>query len=256
MKINPLNAAMTAASLALTIGIPLHAAEPAYIAAALTDPARPAEQVGHDAARKPGEIIAFAGLKPGDRVGDFIPESGYFTRIFARVVGPAGRVYAYAPTEEILNCDPQESAGGIALAHDRAYSNVTVELGPVDDFTAPEALDMVWTSDNFHDLYDPFMGPAHIERVTAAVWRALKPGGVFLVVDHVAEAGSGVRDTNTLHRVDPLVIKRAVESAGFVLEAESDILRNAADTHTLRVFDPAIRGRTDQVVLRFRKPTS
>jgi predicted methyltransferase len=251
MKINLL---IAAASLAVTIVVPAHAAEPAYVAAALSDPARPAQQAGLDAARKPGELIAFAGLKPGDRVGDFIPESGYFTRIFARVVGPAGRVYAYTPTEEILNCDPQETAGAIALAHDHAYSNVTVELGPVDDFTAPEALDMVWTSDNFHDLYDPFMGPPHIERVTAAAWRALKPGGVFLVVDHVAQAGSGVRDTNTLHRIDPEVIRRAVESAGFVLEAESDILRNPADNHALRVFDPAIRGRTDQVVLRFRKP--
>ena len=91
-------------------------------------------------------------------------------------------------------------------------------------------------------------------RVTAAIFRALKPGGVFIVIDHVAEAGSGLRDTDTLHRIDPAAIRRAVTEAGFVLEAESDALRNPDDTHRPRVFDPAIRGKTDQIVYKFMKP--
>jgi predicted methyltransferase len=251
MKISLLGAA---ASLALVLAASASAQTPAFIAAAVADSARPADQAQHDATRKPADVIAFSGMKPGDRVGDYIPESGYFTRLFARVVGPQGRVYAWIPSEEILNCDPEETAAGIALAHDDAYTNIHVAIGSVNDFAAPEPLDVVWTSDNFHDLYDPFMGPADIGRVTASIWRALKPGGVFMVIDHVADAGSGTRDTNTLHRVDPAVIKTAVEKAGFVLEAQSDVLRNPADTHALRVFNPVIRGRTDQVVLRFRKP--
>jgi predicted methyltransferase len=126
--------------------------------------------------------------------------------------------------------------------------------GPVDRFRAPEALDLVWTSQNFHDLYDSFMGPASVPQVTRAIFAALKPGGVLLIVDHAAQAGSGVRDTETLHRIDPKAIIRAVEGAGFRLETRSDLLRNPADNHQLRVFDPAIRGRTDQVILKFRKP--
>jgi predicted methyltransferase len=229
-------------------------AAPAAISAALADPLRPADQVARDAMRKPADVIAFAGLKPGDRVGDFMPASGYFTRIFSRVVGQKGHVYAYVPSEEIRNCSPGETAGGLALAHDPNYPNVNVSVGPVNSYAAPEALDMIWTAQNYHDLYDPFMGPADLVKFDAAAFRALKHGGVFLVIDHVAEAGSGTRDTNTLHRIDPAIIERDVEGAGFALIAESDLLRNPADTHMLRVFDPQIRGKTDQVVLKFVKP--
>ena len=113
---------------------------------------------------------------------------------------------------------------------------------------------MVWTAQNYHDLYDKFMGPADIARVNSRIYTALKPGGVFIVIDHVAQAGSGTRDTATLHRIDPDTIVKTVEAAGFRLESESTLLRNPADDHRARVFDPAIRGRTDQVVLKFRKP--
>ena len=229
-------------------------AVPAYIANAVADPARPADQVARDANRKPGEAIAFAGLKPGDRVGDFMPGSGYFTRIFSRVVGPGGHVYAYIPQEEIDNCPPGEVAGSRALIDDRNYTNVTVTTGPVNGYGAPEKLDMVWTAQNYHDLHDAFMGPANLAVLDARIFHLLKRGGVFLVIDHVAEPGSGVRDTDTLHRIDPAVIVKEVEAAGFKLVAQSDMLRNPADTHTLFVFDPRIRGRTDQVVLKFVRP--
>src|SRR5579864_3888913 len=202
---------------ALVANAPAAAAPADLIAAALADASRPADQVARDPQRKPAEVIAFAGLKPGDKVGDFMFANAYFTRIFSRAVGPQGHVYAYAPTEEILNCDPSETAGGIALAHDPAYANVTVSLGSANDFSAPEPLDLVWTSDNFHDLFDPFMGPAKMDRLLASIYGSLKPGGVFLVIDHVAEPGSGLRDTDTLHRIDPAAIKATVTKAGFQL---------------------------------------
>ena len=227
---------------------------PTDIAAAISDSARPATQVARDPYRKPAEVLAFAGLKYGDRIGDFMPGGGYFTRIFSRVVGPNGRVYAFIPVEEMANCAAEETLGAHEAAADPHYSNIALNVAPVDDYAAPEPLDMVWTAQNYHDLYDKFMGPADIARVNAHIYAALKPGGVFLVIDHAAQKGSGARDTATLHRIDPAVIIKAVEAAGFRLEAESDVLRNPADDHHLRVFDPAIRGRTDQVVLKFRKP--
>ena len=113
---------------------------------------------------------------------------------------------------------------------------------------------MVWTSQNYHDLHDPFMGPADIDAFNGNVFNALKPGGIYLVIDHVAAPGSGLRDTNTLHRIDPAAIIREVGAAGFKLVAQSDVLRNSSDTHALRVFDPQIRGQTDQIVLKFKKP--
>jgi predicted methyltransferase len=226
------------------------------VAAAVADPARPTDQVAWDARRKPVEALRFAGVEPGARVADFMSGSGYFTRIFSRVVGKQGHVYAFLPTEQLKNCSPEETAGTKALAHDGRYNNVTVLRASVNRFEVPEQLDLVWTSLNFHDLFDPFMGPADVPVVMKSIFSALKPGGVLLVIDHVAAAGSEVRDTNTLHRIDPQVIVAQAEASGFRLEAQSDLLRNPRDTHTLAVFDATIRGRTDQVVLKFRKPAA
>jgi predicted methyltransferase len=113
---------------------------------------------------------------------------------------------------------------------------------------------MVWTTQNYHDLHDKAFGPADIPAFNKAVFDALKPGGVFFVVDHVAPAGDGIKDTETLHRIDPVAAKSEIEAAGFVLEAQSDMLRNPDDNHTLRIFDPVIRGKTDKFVFKFRKP--
>ena len=227
----------------------------AALAQALADPARPAEEVALDPLRKPAELLAFAGLKPGDRVADFMSGNGYFTRIFSRVVGPAGRVYAFLPAQQLANCSPRETLGTRALEHDTRYPNVQVLIDAADRFTAPEPLDVVWMSLGYHDLHDSFMKPLDVAALNSAVYRALKPGGVYLIVDHVAAAGSGLRDTETLHRIDPESLRAEVTAAGFVLEAQSAVLRNGADSHTLKVFDPAIRHRTDQLVFRFRKPS-
>lgn len=227
---------------------------PEYIIRAIADTARPVEQIKLDAWRKPAAVIEFSGLKPGDRVADFMPGNAYFTRMFSRIVGSTGHVYAFLPTQELANCAPDETEGTRVLQRDGRYNNITVLIDAADRFAAPESLDMVWTAQNYHDLYDSFMKPTDVTAFNRAVFRALKPGGVFLVIDHVAAAGSGLRDTETLHRIDPEAIRTAVTAAGFVLETQSDVLRNPEDAHALKVFDPAIRHRTDQIVYKFRKP--
>jgi predicted methyltransferase len=241
-------AAVTLARAAANPGIP------DYVAAAIADPDRPAQQVELDRWRKPAEVIAFADLRPGDRIADFMPGNGYFTRIFSRIVGAKGRVYAFIPAQELDNCAPEETAGTKALEGDRRYGNVQVIIDAADRFEVPERLDMVWTAQNYHDLHDKFMAPTDIARFNAAIFRALKPGGVFVVIDHAAAPGSGLRDTESLHRIEPGAVVSEVTAAGFRLEAESNVLRNPDDPHLLAVFDSAIRHRTDQVVLKFRKP--
>jgi predicted methyltransferase len=224
------------------------------IAAAIADPRRPTEQVRLDGNRKPALVIAFAGLHSGDQVADFMPGNAYFTRLLSDVVGPRGRVFAFIPAEEVASCPPDEIAGTRGVGRDPSYANVTVLDAPLAKFSVTEKLDMIWTAQNYHDLHDAFLGPPDVSALNKLFFDALKPGGVFLVIDHVAEAGSGLRDTETLHRIDPRRLRIEIEAAGFVLEAHSDVLRNPGDDHTRTVFDPAIRGRTDQVVYRFRKP--
>lgn len=225
---------------------------PAYIRSALQDPAR-SQDAQADARRHPGELVAFAQVKPGDTVVDLIPGSGYWTRVFSQVVGPHGHVYMVWPNEYVKD-DPDDYALTQALAKDPHYANVTLLTEPAARFSVPVKVDVVWTSQNYHDYPDKFMGSVDPGVLDRAVFKALKPGGVFVVVDHVAEAGSGMRDTDTLHRIDPRIVRAQVTAAGFRFAGESSVLRNPADNHTLKVFDPAIRGRTDQFSFLFRKP--
>ncbi|TAK99800.1 MAG: methyltransferase [Rhodospirillaceae bacterium] len=238
-----------------SIGTPACANDkiPRAIMAAVADSGRPDADRQRDEHRKPAEVVAFAGLKRGDKIADLIPGGGYFTRIFSKVVGKHGHVYAVVPSE-ILQFRATAAVGIKAIAADKAYGNTSVILTPIAEFKAPAPLDMVWTSDNYHDLKIAFMGPADTVALDKAIFEALKPGGIFLVLDHVAAPGSGARDAATLHRIDPDLVKTEVTAAGFVLEAESDVLRNPQDDHTAKVFDTAIEGKTDQFVFRFRKP--
>lgn len=223
------------------------------IAAALADSRRPQAEVARDPLRHPAELIRFAGIKPGDRVADYFPGGGYYDRILSTVVGPKGRIYGFIPAEMARNCDPSEFAGARKVATE-GWGNVEIVQQPLASFHPPKQLDVVWSSQNFHDLYDSFMDHADVGKAMRAVYRSLKPGGLFVVVDHVAETGSGLRDTETLHRIDPAAILRQVEAVGFRYEGKSEVLRNPADDHRLKVFDPRIRGRTDQVAFKFRKP--
>lgn len=224
---------------------------PANITAALASPARPAEESARDAARRPGEILAFAGVKPGDTVVDFIMGGGYFTRILSGAVGPSGTVYAYQPAEFIRF---QAKYGESLKAVSAALPNAKPLDGSVIALDLPDNLDMVITVQNYHDLHLKPFPTATAATVNAEVFKSLKPGGVFLIVDHAAASGAGLAVADTLHRIDLADVRAEVEAAGFKLEAESPILRDAADPHTANVFDPVIRGKTDQFILKFRKP--
>lgn len=225
---------------------------PSAVAAALADPGRIMHRAA-DGRRHPGEILAFAGVSAGDKVLDLIPGDGYWTRIFSHIVGPGGRVYAVWPVNYA-----RVAQGNVQtlreIAASPAYANVRVTVQPSTILTAPEPLDLVFTSQNYHDYPDEFMGRTDPGQLNRAVFAMLRPGGTWFIVDHSARPGSGLGDTERLHRIDPAEVRRQVEAAGFVYEGESRILANPADDRSLPVFDPAVRGRTDQFVMRFRKP--
>ena len=227
---------------------------PKYISAAVADTARPEADRHADADRKPEESVAFAGVKPGQQVVDLLPGGGYFTRIFSAVVGPKGHVYAVPPPKR-PNAPPgapDPAARAQAIAADPHYSNVSVVETPFTEMKFPEPVDLIWTSRNYHDFHN--VPHLDVSAVDKAIFNALKPGGVFIVLDHAAEKGSGFRDTSTLHRVDPEAVKKEVEAAGFKFEGQSEVLRNANDPHTEKVFDASVKGKTDQFILKFRKP--
>jgi predicted methyltransferase len=226
------------------------AAVPAYITAAIADSARPDADRERDAQRKPAETLAFAGVKPGDQVLEIAPGKGYYTRLLSAVVGPKGKVTVYLigpPPKPGTPSPPVQ-----AIAADPHYSNVTVIMQRLTEAKPSAAFDLVWTTQNYHDLHN--VPDLSMLAVNNAIFNALKPGGVYFVLDHAAEAGSGARDTNTLHRIDEQTVKNEVTSAGFKLAGESNILRNPADPHTGKVFEGPIQGHTDQFLLKFKKP--
>jgi predicted methyltransferase len=233
---------------------PARAKAPDAIAAAVADANRPEADKERDANRKPAETLEFAGVKPGDQVAELLPGSGYFTRLFSKIVGPKGHVYALvpAPSPDSPPDTPDFAARVKAIASDPNYSNVSVIVEPFTQLKAPVPVDLVWTSQNYHDLHN-FPG-LDVTVFNQLIFDALKPGGTYLILDHEAEPGSGTRDTATLHRVDVATVKKEVLAAGFALVASSDLLRQPADQHTVKVFDPSIRGKTDQFLLKFRKP--
>ncbi len=245
-----LTAALVSVSLARTVAVP------PYIEAAVADKARPEADTQRDADRKPGETLAFAGIKPGEQVAELAPGAGYFTRLLSAVVGPNGKVYALVgPKRPDAPADAPEPAARLApITSDPHYANVAVTTVSLrtTPITLPQNVDVVWTSQNYHDFHN--VKELNVVDLDKAVFSALKPGGIYIVLDHAAEAGSGFRDTSTLHRIDEDAVKQEVESAGFKFVGESGVLRNKADSHTEKVFDGAIRGHTDQFILKFQKP--
>jgi len=212
--------------------------------AILADPIRPEADRVRDADRKPAELVAFAGVEPGDKVAELAPGGGYFTRVLSGVVGPEGRIYAMAGR-------PSPALQELAAAR----PNVTVTVAEPGTIPAPEPFDIVWTTLNYHDFKNVKAGAGDgAAAINAAAFRALKPGGLYLIVDHDTAAGAGASQTSTLHRIEGALVRREVESAGFRLDAESDLLRHPADDHSVKVQETGIRGKTDQFVLRFRKP--
>jgi len=231
----------------------LAAAPSPVIAAAVADSARPEADRARDADRRPAELTALVGIHPGSKVAEMLPGGGYFTRIFSKVAGAQGVVYAWVPLPP-----PNAAPGGRDLAAplralaESGYPNVKVAaLDPAAPL--PEQVDVVWTSLNYHDLHN--RPNADLAETNRMALNALKPGGLYVVIDHAAEKGSGARDTSTLHRIDPELVRKEVTSVGFEVASESTLLQHADDTHKLPSREVP-RGKTDQFVFVFRKPRS
>ena len=242
--------------LALPASLPAIAGDevPQYLLAAVADTGRPAADTQRDAERKPGESMAFAGVKPKSVVIELMPGGGYYTRLLSKAVGPEGRVYAVvpAPRPDAPPDSPDRSLPIKALAADAGYRNITVLVQPIRALELPSKADLAWTSNNYHDVHN--VQGIDVLAFNKSVFSALKPGGIYLVIDHAAATDAPADVTSTLHRIRQDTVIPEVSAAGFVLDGQSGVLHNSGDSHELKVFDPAIKGKTDQFMLKFRKP--
>jgi len=235
--------------LAAAIGGAALADTPAYVAKAVADPSRPKDDTATDASRDPADTLAFAGVKPGMVVGELFPGGGYFSRMISDIVGPTGRIYGI------------ENAGwkgaGEAdkkMAAEPGRGNISIAVLPFGQTTFPEKLDLFWITQNYHDLKIAKYGVVDTEEFDRRVLAALKPGGVYFILDHQANPGETTEDIARLHRIEKSVVIREVTAAGFKLVAEGDFLHRPADDHTKTIFDPQVQGKTDQYALKFVKP--
>jgi predicted methyltransferase len=232
-------------------------AVPADVSTAVSAPGRPADAVALDAGRHPVEILRFMGLRQGDRAVDLFTDNGYYGEIMARAVGPRGSVLGWNPREFTGN----DTAQAQAAVHSRS-ANYAVIVTPAQAMALPaRAFDFAMLHLNYHDTYLDFRSRSgvvfHMEppQFLATVFQSLKPGGTIAVIDHVANPGGDTREVvRAVHRIDPATLRADFERAGFVFDGELPLLRNAGDDHTKGVFDPAIRGHTDRIVYRFRRP--
>ena len=199
------------------------------------------------------ELIRFARTDAGSTVIDVWPGSGDWTRLFSDIVGPEGRVYGFVPAE--LAHFKSDPVGRMrALAAEPGRENV--EVISADLVALPESsrpLDVVWLHLFYHDFHTPLLQTrgATAAAFNQAVYERLKPGGLYVIVDHVAAAGTGTSHAESLHRIEPAAVRKEVEAAGFVLDAESTVLANKVDQHSIKVFDPSIKGETDRFAYRF-----
>ncbi len=218
---------------------------PDYIKAAIADPTRPAEQRARDVNRKPAELLALSHIKPGDKVVEFASFGQYMTPMLCDIVGPKGKVYMFdLPYTE-------KRAGEASRKFVAAHPNAQYQLVNYNDIQLPQHLDVIYMVMYYHDLS---INHIDVAKLNEKIFKALKPGGVYFIVDHNAAPGSGRRDTNKLHRIDPATIESEVKAAGFRLIVESNLLARPSDDHTQIVFAPGLRGLTDQTVFTFEKP--
>lgn len=250
-------AALTGATLSLSVvSLPAHAKATAPdFAAAVAEKGRPADAVALDESRKPAEVLAFLGLKSGDKAADIMTGSGYWAEIMADAVGKKGKVTAFEPSQ--FYSSPEEMKVWDALGKRRPDINFL--RYPFEAFSAkPDSFDFTIINLSYHDLYwesekykIPRTDPAAFVKT---LYAATTPGGIVGIIDHAGLPGDTRQTVDKLHRIDPAQVKADFTAAGFVLEAESPVLANPADDHSKLVFDPAIRGKTDRFVYRFRKP--
>jgi predicted methyltransferase len=230
-----------------------HAEMAAPYAKAVAAKGRSADFLALDASRKPADVLAFMQLKPGMHTLDLLAGSGYYADLMARIVGPKGSVVAFSPATYM---EGKSKAALEALA--KRHKNLRYSGDMRALMSATNSVDFVMLHLNYHDFY--FESVAYKiprtdpNQVLAGLFNAVKPGGIVAVVDHVGPAGDTRAIVDKLHRIDPETVKADFLRAGFVLEAQSDILKVATDDHTTNVFDPAMRGKTDRFAFRFRKP--
>jgi len=221
------------------------AGTPAYVRAAIEAVGRSPEQKARDANRKPAELLMISGVKPGDNVIEFASFGQYCTTLLSDIVGSKGSIL-------MLDLPSTEArAGAASRTFAAAHPNSKYVLVDYNKVELPANVDLVFNVLYYHDL--PLNG-IDTAALNAKIFTALKPGGVFFIVDHNAAPGSGTRDVKTLHRIDPAVIRKEVTAAGFELVEESNLLARPGDDHTQIVFAPGVRGLTDQSVFKFRKP--
>jgi len=216
---------------------------------AVADPARPADFRKADALRKPAETLAFSGVKPGMAVGEFYPAGGYFTRMLSDVVGPGGHIY----TIENAGWNDSVKDDRTMLAEGK-WKNVSLDVKPFGTVDFPKPLDLAWVTQNYHDLKIAKYGNVDTVAFDRAVYKALKPGGIFFIIDHQGPATLSNDEIAKMHRINRDVVVKEVTSAGFKLAGEGTFLRRAGDDHSKPIFDPSIRGHTDQYALKFVKP--
>ena len=225
----------------------LDRAQNVRFADAIMDPRRPEAEVARDPQRFPLEMLQFIDVRPRMRIADIRPEEGYFTRLFAPVVGPEGRIYAFVPT---LTAGREQ---GYAEGLQAEYGNVTPIIGLLDQMTFPEPLDVVFMGQEYHDFH---IGRFDVDvaEMNRRVFAALRPGGLYVILDHSGRPGTGNTEVESLHRIEGAFLRREVEAAGFIFEGETRVVANPDDPLDISVFDESIRGRTDQFVYRFRRP--
>ncbi|GAA0334687.1 class I SAM-dependent methyltransferase [Sphingomonas oligophenolica] len=242
---------MMAAALALLTGCTTATVGTARLAA-LANPSRPASDTARDGKQKASELMAFAGIAPGQTVADMLPGGGYWTRLFSQVVGPRGKVFAVLARP---SADAPASTNPIpakAIAAGPAFHNVTAIESSFTMMSLPAKVDLFWTSRNYRDFYR--QGRETARAISKAIYDNMKPGGLLVIVDHAASPQMALADQTKLGRIDPAVVKADVVAAGFLFAGESDVLANPADDHLRIIIDPAIMDHTDQFVFKFRKP--
>jgi len=205
---------------------------------------------------KQSELIRFARAQEGSTIIDVYPGDGDWTRLFSDIVGPEGRVYSFVPGE-VADFKNDPVGRMRTLAEEPGRENVeavSADLVAMPDATQPA--DVLWLHLFYHDLHTDLMQAkgATAALFNQAVFERLKPGGSYIIVDHAAAVGAGTNDAQSLHRIEPASVRQEVEAAGFVLDAESTMLANKDDAHSIKVFDPSIKGETDRFAYRFLKP--
>jgi predicted methyltransferase len=202
------------------------------------------------------ELIRFARVGMGSTVIDVYPGGGDWTRRFSDIIGPEGRVYSFVPAE-VAHFESDPFGKMQALAKEAGRENVeavSADLVAMPDVSEP--VDVVWLNLFYHDLHTKLIQAkgATAAAFNRAVFERLKPGGAYIIVDHAAADGTGTRDAQSLHRIDPAAVREEVEAAGFVFDAETSILASDGDPHSVKVFDPSVKGHTDRFAFRFVKP--